>query len=248
MYATKDSQSHNDANALPPKRILIANHHQHESPKADLIFSEEGLRPGTTLAAHFSKRKYETPLLPRQIAQTIPFSSDKIKEIFEILFLKPMSENVEIVEKAISYCESPIMINGEEKHCATSLESMVDFVTSKLGKNVQVISTESETESKSKKFLVKDGVKMLAEDKIIACHPMTYPYVVFFCHKIINTSAHFMPLEGEDGARVKAVAVCHRDTSEWDPNNMLLQVLKMKPGTAPACHFFPEGHLLWFAK
>jgi len=199
------------------------------------------------LDAHFKKRENVTPLLPRQIAQHIPLSSAKIKEIVEMLFVNPEPENVKILEETISMCEVPA-ITGEERYCATSLESMVDFVTSKLGKNARVISTEAEKESKSQKFSVKDGVKLLAEDKVIVCHPMDYPYVVFMCHEISNTTAHFMPLEGEDGTRVKAAAVCHKDTSEWDPNHVFLQMLKTKPGAAPVCHIFPEGHLLWFAK
>ncbi|TKY73477.1 BURP domain-containing protein 5 [Spatholobus suberectus] len=202
VYGAMDSQSHNDANALPPKMILVTNHRQHDHPKAYLIFFEEGLRPGTKLDAHFNKRKYASPLLPRQNAQRIPFSSKKINEILDMLFVKPKSKNVEVVEKAISQCEAPV-INGEEKHCATSLESMVDFVTSKLGKNVHVISTEAEKETKSQKFSVKDGVKMLAEDKVIACHPMNYPYVVFYYLEILNTTGHFMPLREKMGLELK---------------------------------------------
>ncbi|WVZ19925.1 hypothetical protein V8G54_007247 [Vigna mungo] len=90
-------------------------------------------------------------------------------------------------------------------------------------------------------FGVKDGVKILAEEEIIVCHPMNYPYVVFYCHKISNSTAHFVPLEGEDGTRVKAVAVCHKDTSEWDPHHIAFQILKVKPETCPVCHFIPDG-------
>ncbi|KAL6986718.1 BURP domain protein rd22, partial [Sarracenia purpurea var. burkii] len=39
------------------------------------------------------------------------------------------------MEKSIKECEDT-GIKGEEKYCATSLESMVDFSTSKLGKKV----------------------------------------------------------------------------------------------------------------
>ncbi|WVZ18549.1 hypothetical protein V8G54_005871 [Vigna mungo] len=195
----------------------VANHHHHDHSKPTLFFSEEGLRRGAKLDLYFPKIKYLTLLLPREITEHIPFSSDKINEILETLAVKPDSKNAENVEETLKNCEDPGM-SGEEKHCATSVESMVDFVTSKLGNNVHVTSTDVEIESKSQKFIVKDGVKILAEEKIIACHPMDYPYVVFYCHKISNSTAHFMPLEGEDGSRVKAVAVCHKDTSEWDPN------------------------------
>ncbi|XP_022635909.1 BURP domain protein RD22-like [Vigna radiata var. radiata] len=218
-----------------------------ELPREGGVAVNHPFMPHTELDIIFKKRKFERPLLPRQIAQRIPFASAKIKEIFEMLSMKPEVENVKIVTETISLCEAP-SIRGVEKNCATSLESMVDFITSKLGKNAQVISTEVEKVSKSEKFLVKDGGKILAEENIIVCHPMNYPYVVFYCHKISNITVRFMPLEGEDGSRVKAVAVCHKDTSEWDPNHGFLQALKVKPRTVPVCHILPEGDLLWFAK
>jgi len=263
-YGVKKNQLQNDGKEIPSQDetpydpqskanvvigevVPLANHHHHEHPKSSIILSEEGFRPGTKLDVQFPKRKYLTPLLPREIAEHLPFSSKKLSEILEILAVKPKSENAKNVEKTLKICEDPPTINDEEKHCATSIESMVDFVISKLRKNVHVTSTKAENESKSKKFIVKDGVKILAEE-IIACHPMQYPYVVFYCHKLSNSSAHFMPLEGEDGTRVKDVAVCHKDTSEWDPNHIAFQVLKAKPGTISMCHFFPEGHLVWYAK
>nr|BAC22500.1 resistant specific protein-2 [Vigna radiata] len=225
----------------------IANHHHHDHLKPSSYFSEEGLRRGAKLVMLFHKRKFSTPLLTREIAEHLPFSSEKINEILEILAVKPDSKNAKNVEKTLNNCEEPAL-KGEEKHCATSVESMVDFVTSKLGNNARVTSTELEIESKFQKFIVKDGVKILAEEEIIACHPMSYPYVVFYCHKMSNSTAHVVPLEGEDGTRVKAIVICHKDTSQWDPDHVAFQVLKVKPGTSPVCHFFPNGHLLWYAK
>jgi len=121
------------------------------------------------------------------LQNTVPFSSDEINEILEILAVKPKSKNAETVEEALKICEEP-PIKGEEKHCATSIESMVDFVTSILGENVHVTSTEVENENKSEKFLVKDGVKILSQKEIISCHSMQYPYVVFYFHKLSNSS------------------------------------------------------------
>lgn len=45
------------------------------------------------------------------------------------------------MKNTIKECEQP-QIQGEDKYCVTSLESMIDFSTSKIGKNAQVISTE----------------------------------------------------------------------------------------------------------
>ncbi|XP_027337717.1 BURP domain-containing protein 9-like [Abrus precatorius] len=224
------------------------SHVLHGKPNEDIVFFEEGLRPGTKLDAHFEKKNYTAPLFPRHVSKRIPFSSGKKKEILKMLFKQPKFEDVKMVENAFSLCETP-GVTGEEKHCATSLESVVDFVISKLGKNVNVISTEVESETMSKKFLVKDGVKKLADENVITCHPLDYPYVVYFCHHLSqNTTAHLVPLEGEDGTRVKAVALCHKDTSEWNPNKAAFKVLNVKPGTVPVCHIIPKGHLLWFSK
>ncbi|XP_027337749.1 BURP domain-containing protein 5-like [Abrus precatorius] len=239
-------------NSPMPKAVIeflkhglpVADHHRLDDVKVDLIFLEEGLRPGTKINAHFYKIDFTKPLLPLQVAQHIPFSSKKMKEILEILSMKPKSEIAKVVEREIRICEVPPPII-EEKLCATSLESMVDFVTSKLGKNVRAFSTYAEREAKSQNFLVKDGVKKIADESVIACHLMDYPYAVFLCHHLQNTTAHFMPLEGEDGTRVKAIAVCHKDTSLWDPDSLILQAIKIKPGDCLVCHIFPEVHVVF---
>ncbi|CBI20918.3 unnamed protein product, partial [Vitis vinifera] len=59
------------------------------------------------------------------------------------------------------------------------------------------------------------------------------------------TKIYKVPLVGADGTRVQALAVCHEDTSIWDPNALAFQVLKVKPGTWPICHFLPNGHFVW---
>lgn len=103
-----------------------------------------------------------------------------MKEVMHILSVKPNSKNADIVEKTIGDCEEAAPVDtGEEKYCATSLESMMNFITSKLGKNVRAMSTEVGKETKPQNLLVKDGVNRLEGDHIISCHSMTYPYVVF---------------------------------------------------------------------
>ncbi|KAJ9702400.1 hypothetical protein PVL29_004235 [Vitis rotundifolia] len=70
-------------------------------------------------------------------------------------------------------------------------------------------------------------------------------YAVFYCHKIPATRAYMVPLVGRDGTKAKAVAVCHTNTMEWNPKYLAFQQLKVKPGTAPICHFLPKDHIVW---
>ncbi|KAG5018755.1 hypothetical protein AAZX31_06G077700 [Glycine max] len=222
----------------------------HDDPNVALFFLEKDLHPGTKLNLHFTtSSNIQATFLPRQVADSIPFSSSKVEVVFNKFSVKPGSEEAQIMKNTLSECEEG-GIKGEEKYCATSLESMIDFSTSKLGKNVEVVSTEvvEDKETGLQKYTVAPGVNKLSGDKAVVCHKQNYPYAVFYCHKTETTRAYSVPLEGANGVRVKAVAVCHTHTSEWNPKHLAFQVLKVKPGTVPVCHFLPEDHVVWVPK
>ncbi|XP_019447491.1 PREDICTED: BURP domain protein RD22-like isoform X1 [Lupinus angustifolius] len=229
LYAASETQSHDDPNVV-------------------LFFMEKDLHRGTKLNSHFTKASNEATFLPRQVADSIPFSSNKVKDILNKLSVEPGSDEAKIMKNTINECEAK-GLKGEEKYCATSLESMVDFATSKLGKNIKAFSTEkAENETKLQKYTITQGVKNLADNNVVVCHKQNYPYAVFYCHKTDTTKAYFVPLESANGSRVKAIAVCHTDTSKWNPKHLAFKVLKVQPGTVPICHFLPEDHVVWLLK
>ncbi|CAK8570138.1 unnamed protein product [Lathyrus sativus] len=168
--------------------------------------------------------------------------------ILNKLNIEKGSRGARIVKNTISDCEME-GVRGEEKLCVTSLESMIDFITSKLGKNVEAFSTEINKENVFQHYTIAEGVKKLGDkNKVAVCHKLSYPYVVFYCHETNTTKGYSVPLEGADGSRVKAIAVCHTDTSEWNPDHLAFQVLKVKPGTVPVCHLLPQDHVVWISK
>ncbi|RVW61942.1 La protein 1 [Vitis vinifera] len=61
----------------------------------------------------------------------------------EPVSLKEKSAEAEII-KELEACEEPAM-EGEARYCATSLESLIYFSTSKLGRNVNVLTNEVST-------------------------------------------------------------------------------------------------------
>ena len=219
----------------------------HDDRSVAIFFLEKNMQPGTKMELNFKSDQNLAAFLPRQISNSIPFSSDKIPQILNHFSVNPDSEEAETIKETIKECEQA-GIKGEEKYCATSLESMIDFSTSKLGKSVQVISTEVEKETQKQEYTITSGVKKLAGDKAVVCHKQNYPYAVFYCHKTETTRAYMIPLVGADGSKVKAVAVCHTDTSAWNPKHLAFQVLKVKPGTVPVCHFLPKDHVVWVPK
>ncbi|KAM1049819.1 hypothetical protein ACFX11_031884 [Malus domestica] len=223
-----------------------ATHENHQlrkddNPQATLFFLDKGMRPGTTMNLNFTRNSNTANFLLRKTAELIPFSSNELPEIFNHFSVKSEFVEANIIKHTIEECEAPGM-RGEEKYCATSLESMIDFTTSKLGRNVQAFSTEVLEKGGTMSII---SVKKLAGDEAVVCHKQNYPYAVFYCHATKPTRAYVVPLRGSDGVKAKAVAICHVDTSEWDPQHLAFQVLKVKPGTIPICHFLPSDHVVW---
>ncbi|KAG2396857.1 Embryonic abundant protein [Vigna angularis] len=129
---------------------------------------------------------------------------------------------------------------GEHKFCAASLESMMGFAISKLGKNIRVVS--SSFDENHDRYSVEE-VKKVGE-KAVMCHRLNFEKVVFYCHQVNATTTYMVPLVASDGAKAKALTICHHDTRGMDPV-VLYQVLRVKPGTVPVCHFVGNKTLAW---
>ncbi|KAK7816528.1 burp domain protein rd22 [Quercus suber] len=80
--------------------------------------------------------------------------------------------------------------------------------------------------------------------KWVACHPLPYPYLTFFCHFIENTKIFKVLLGGENGHKVESAAVYH-NTYSWDPNHIIFRELGPKYGSTSVCHFLAKYHLVW---
>ncbi|KAM0844600.1 hypothetical protein ACQ4PT_056939 [Festuca glaucescens] len=220
----------------------------HDDPSSALFFLEKDLHAGKKLDVHFMA----TPgagekFLPRSDADAIPFSSEKVPEILSRFSVKPDSAEAAEMAQTLRECEATAA-KGERKSCATSLESMVDFATSSLGtSHVSAVSTVVGKEGSPKQEYTMTGVKRAAgaADQLVACHAEPYAYAVFACHLTQATRAYTVSMLGRDGTAVEAVAVCHADTAGWNPKHVAFQVLKVKPGTVPVCHFLPQDHVVW---
>ncbi|KAG5620990.1 hypothetical protein H5410_006208 [Solanum commersonii] len=100
-------------------------------------FFENNLKKGNIISFPSFNDKNDAPFLPHQ--SIIPFSS-KILHHFSIDSKSKDAETIHI-------CEEPDH-QKEKKFCATSLESMVDFMLSELRtNNIQAITTEVQGES-----------------------------------------------------------------------------------------------------
>ncbi|KAL6270136.1 hypothetical protein ACE6H2_027047 [Prunus campanulata] len=249
-FDTKNSQK-------PPLKGHEHHHmHTHSSSPMDHneafkigFFTFNDLYKGKIMPLNFPKQEHSR-FLPKEVADSIPFSMPQLPHLLQLFSIPQGSRDAKHMADALEQCEMKA-ITGETKFCATSLESMIEFVTKIIGSGVSfnILSTTHPTTSTAitQSYTILEEPKEVLASKMVFCHPMAYPYAVFFCHNFEKDTKFFkVSLEGENEDKVEAMAVCHMDTSDWDPNHSLFGLLGIKAGTSsPVCHFFPKNHLVW---
>lgn len=185
------------------------------------FFYEHDLYPGKRMNVQFSKRPFAQPYGVYTWMREIK-DIDKEGYTFD------------------EVCVKKGAAKGEHKYCAKSLGTLIGFAISKLGKNIQALS--SSFPDAQEQYTV-ESVQNLG-DKAVMCHRLNFQKVVFYCHEINATTAFMVPLVASDGTKTQALAVCHKDTSGMN-HDMLHQILKADPGTNPVCHFLGNKAILW---
>ncbi|KAL7002711.1 hypothetical protein U1Q18_003870 [Sarracenia purpurea var. burkii] len=238
---------------------MHANHVHDESPSSpmdpslNVFFTVDDLKLGKRIPIYFSTKNLSTSphLLPREEADSIPFSSARLPELLDFFSFPKGSRQAEAIEYTLRECELE-PIKGEAKFCATSLESMLDSARGFFGSDPRVKPLTTNHISKHtallQNYTVLEVPKLISTPKMVACHSMPYPYAVFYCHGQERDHKVFkLSLGGDNGERVEAVGVCHVDTSHWNSDHVAFRVLKTRPGDSPVCHFFPADNLIWVA-
>ncbi|KAK9942455.1 hypothetical protein M0R45_008120 [Rubus argutus] len=251
------------ANGNEDHLLLTTHDHDHSSypssshmnhmddPALNVFFNPEDLRLGKTMPIYFSKKdpSLSPKLLPKQEADSIPFSISNLPYLLEFFSFPQDSPQAKAIAYTLTQCDLE-PTKGESKFCATSLESMLDFASAQFGSNTQlkVLTTSPLSNSATllQNYTVLEPPKEILAPRMIACHTMPYPYAVFYCHSQESENWLYQVfLGGENGERIDAAAVCHMDTSQWDRSHVAFQVLGAEPGTSPVCHFFPSDNLGW---
>ncbi|XP_047323161.1 BURP domain-containing protein BNM2A-like [Impatiens glandulifera] len=251
-------------NPPPDNPIEIHNQNHHHNHSSSLQTSDDNLDPAFRVFFHFNELKpgkimpiyfpikdpSKTPhLLPRNESDSIPFSSSQLPTILKFFSFSNDSKQAKAMEDTLKHCEFE-PLNGERKFCATSLESMMDSAIEIFGpgSRLKVMMTTHVSDHKAafQNYTIVKVPKEILAPRILACHTLPYPYAVLYCHSQESDNRLFeVSLNGENGERVEATAICHMNTTQWDPDHMAFRVLGIKPGGSPVCHFFPADNLVW---
>ncbi|CAL5212354.1 unnamed protein product [Lathyrus oleraceus] len=192
---------------------------------------------------HFFSRKEE--------ADSIPFSVSQFSSVLQLFSIPEDSLEAKTMRGTLEHCQEETVV-GETKICANSVESMFEFVDTIIGSenkhNILRTSYPSPTAAPLQKYTILKVSHDIDAPKWVSCHPLPYPYAVYYCHTMATGTRVFkVTLVGDkNGDKMEALGMCHLDTADWNPNHMIFKTLKVKPGkNTPVCHFFSINHLLW---
>ncbi|XP_062079944.1 BURP domain-containing protein BNM2A-like [Humulus lupulus] len=215
------------------------------------------IKVGLTKPIYFPKKKKASPpFLGRQILgdpNSIPFSSEQLPNFLSLFSVPQGSPQAKAMESTLHICESN-PIKGETKMCATSFDSMLEFVRGMfgldgLGHGFTHLTTTFYNDSNTmyQNYTVLEDLREIPTPKMVACHLMEFPYAVYTCHSMAKDRKLFkMSLSGQMGDTVETIVVCHMDTSEWNSDHISFKALGFGPGMGPVCHFFPDqNNFVW---
>ncbi|CAN6361729.1 unnamed protein product [Urochloa humidicola] len=223
----------------------------HGVPPSGFFFHEPQVRVGSTMTVFLPPVTTKGDL-PRDVQEKVPpFGS--VKDTFAMFNITPGSAEAAEVDETLRGCSEP-PLPGEHKVCATSVEAVVLAATGMLGGTstggVWAAASALPSAGLPRQSYVLRRVVGLPGKRLVACHIEAFPYAVYRCHMSERSSrAYLISLQGlRGGAEVAMAAICHLDTSDWDPAHPAFKMLHTRPGGAPVCHFLPYANLVFGEK
>ncbi|KAF5778139.1 putative BURP domain-containing protein [Helianthus annuus] len=212
------------------------------------FFRESMLKSGTIMPMPDIRDKMpKRSFLPRVILSKLPFSSSKIGDLKRIFHAGDESGMAKFITDSLNECERKPSA-GESKRCVGSVEDMIDFATSVLGRNVVVRTTENT--NGSGKTVKIGAVKKINGGKItksVSCHQSLFPYLLYYCHSVPKVRVYEADLlDPNTGSKINhGVAICHIDTSAWSATHGAFLSLGSEPGKIEVCHWIFENDMTW---
>ncbi|KAL5723848.1 hypothetical protein ACHQM5_007191 [Ranunculus cassubicifolius] len=208
-----------------------------------IFFRESVLKDGATfdmgdLAQDTSPAK---SFLPYSIASLLTLKQSQV--LFRDTDVRDM------MTVTVSMCNS--YIPQETRKCINSVKELVDFPAAIFGdRRLKMLNPKSNAGSQTT-VLLKNTRPLLHENpkaKFVSCHELFFPYIVMYCHatsKVQVYEADLVHPETHEKMNDGMIAVCHRDTSYWDPKHVSFSALKVRPGETEICHWMSTANLAW---
>ncbi|KAL6841123.1 hypothetical protein ACP4OV_029092 [Aristida adscensionis] len=216
--------------------------------EAGIFFHEEQLRPGSIMTISLLAEP-EAAILPHDVAEKVPF--ENIGDVLATFNIPAGSPEADQVSQTLSRCKQTSLA-GVQMSCSMSLESTVESAMRMLGTtadSVFVATSAIPAAGLPRQPYLVQKVRQIDGNGYVACHKLPFPYVVYQCHTEAKYGDYMLSLQGlHGGPTVTMQALCHLDTSNWNPAHPAFEILHTHPGGSPVCHLIPNGNLVFIVK
>uniref|UniRef100_A0A453NDE9 BURP domain-containing protein n=2 Tax=Aegilops tauschii subsp. strangulata TaxID=200361 RepID=A0A453NDE9_AEGTS len=207
-----------------------------------MLFLKKNLHIGTTLP---EGTMFARDGAPKSIHfSSTPLESKYLTTILSYFKLPHGSMKANQVADTLHSCGKPA--DKEEPHmCFSSREAMARFATRELGvSSARAAITRIHGHENPSSMYVVEQITQL-NSNVVPCHPMDFPYEVFYCHRPKQVQSLRVQLKDlKDGmSRVTAIAMCHMNTSDWD--TQYFELLDGERGE-PICHYMPTDYIMFY--
>jgi len=217
------------------------------------FFLESALVVGGKMTLHDNLRDADAAprkafLTASSASQMPALTSDNAAALVKHFGISPNSEMAKATATAAYLCGYGAL-PGEKMACAASGPALKEFVAAELGSKVKVLSTSNTPSAAAP--AVKKPVTVAAfrkgsvaeGQKIVVCHVVSFPTLLFYCHRVTGTKEITATLQSDEAA-IEAVGVCHIDTSLWLSTHPAFAALHIPRGDE-ACHWLVDSDLVF---
>ncbi|XP_044418530.1 BURP domain-containing protein 4 isoform X2 [Triticum aestivum] len=233
-----DPDHRHSASAVPE---AVAKHHQIKV-QTGMLFLKKNLHVGTVLPEGTKFARAGAPK-PVDFISTL-LESKNLPSILARFKIPHGSMKAKQVADTLESCGK--LVEMEEPHmCFTSHEAMTRFSTKALGLSGarSAITRIHGHETPNSMYTIAQIAQL--SNNVVPCHPMDFPYEVFYCHRPKEVQALRVQLKGlKDGMpRVTATAMYHMNTSDWD--EQYFELLGGERGES-ICHYMPTNYIMFY--
>ncbi|XP_047074321.1 BURP domain-containing protein 4-like [Lolium rigidum] len=180
-----------------------------------MLFLKKSLHIGTVLPEGTMFTRVGMPKSDSSVS--IPLKSKYFGIILSHFKIPHNSVKAKRVADTLHSCDKPS--DKEEPHmCFSSRGAMERFSTKVLGvvRVRQTVTRIYGHETPSSRYTVVRITPL--STNMVPCHPMDFPYEVFYCHRPKEVQSFRVQLKDKKNGMplVTTTAMCHMNTSDWD--------------------------------
>jgi hypothetical protein len=207
-----------------------------------MLFLKKSLHVGTVLPEGTMFAKASLP--KSDISVSTPLEPKYLGTILSHFKIPHDSMKAKQVAETLRSCGKPS--DKDEPHmCFSSRGAMARFATKALGasRTRAAITRIHGHETPSSRYVVAQITPV--SNSMVPCHPMDFPYEVFYCHRPKEVQSFRVVLKDEKNGMplVTTTAMCHMNTSDWD--KQYFELLGGERGE-PICHYMPQNYIMFY--